>query len=368
MSSSEEVRCPIGGSHAARRIAWPAIRDQNVHSSDASDAYFFHCNECKPFVLSVHDTEALDVPPEQLNDDQKNFRANVLDNRFKLLALLWEHHAQQLPTPWLQLRAGRYGPVDADRPVAQIAIEEFLRRWPVTVSEKLNRILRNLGKGTDSIGTPCHLGERSFSGDKWFSILFSESKPEAEFYLAALEERGFIRDVPEKKGVTVTPTGWAHIDDLQRDSSSHRHPAFVAMWFGGETQVESAAYMNELYELQIRTAIEGAGYKVDRVDLVAHNDFIMDKIMGMIRVAPFVVADFTGNRGGVYFEAGFARGLSIPVIHTCRKSHFDQAHFDIRQVNTIVWDAPGELGEKLRHRILGTLGLGPFGQAATQGC
>lgn len=78
----------------------------------------------------------------------------------------------------------------------------------------------------------------------------------------------------------------------------------------------------------------------------------------MIRVAPFVVADFTGNRGGVYFEAGFARGLNIPVIHTCRKSRFDAAHFDIQQINTIVWEQPEELDEMLLHRIRGTLGEG----------
>ncbi len=33
----------------------------------------------------------------------------------------------------------------------------------------------------------------------------------------------------------------------------------------------------------------------------------------------FMIADFTGHRGGVYFEAGFAHGLGIPVIWTCRE-------------------------------------------------
>ena len=32
-----------------------------------------------------------------------------------------------------------------------------------------------------------------------------------------------------------------------------------------------------------------------------------------------MVCDLTGYRGGVYFEAGFASGLGLPVIYTCRK-------------------------------------------------
>ena len=132
------------------------------------------------------------------------------------------------------------------------------------------------------------------------------------------------------------------------------------MWFGDDALVESTAFMAEFYTQHVKRAIEKAGYQGDRVDLTPHNDFIMDKIQAMIRVAPFVVADFTGNRGGVYFEAGFARGLGVEVIHTCRRTHFNDAHFDIKQINTIVWDAPADIDEQLYYRITNTLGPGPF--------
>jgi len=32
-----------------------------------------------------------------------------------------------------------------------------------------------------------------------------------------------------------------------------------------------------------------------------------------------MICDLTGYRGGVYFEAGFAYGLGLEVIYTCRK-------------------------------------------------
>lgn len=54
-----------------------------------------------------------------------------------------------------------------------------------------------------------------------------------------------------------------------------------------------------------------------------------------IRRSRFLVADFThdkkqGARGSVYYEAGFAHGLNIPVIFTARdgtKPHFDTSAY-----------------------------------------
>jgi nucleoside 2-deoxyribosyltransferase len=85
----------------------------------------------------------------------------------------------------------------------------------------------------------------------------------------------------------------------------------------------------------------------------------MDRVLGGIRLAPFVIADFTGHRNGVYLEAGFARGLGIPVIHTCLEDQLDEAHFDTKQLNHVLWSTPEELCLKLYHRIMSTIGQGP---------
>ena len=64
----------------------------------------------------------------------------------------------------------------------------------------------------------------------------------------------------------------------------------------------------------------------------------------------------TGQRQGVYFEAGYALGMGIPVIWTCRSDEIDKCHFDTRQYNHIVWETAGDLKEKLTNRILATIG------------
>lgn len=75
------------------------------------------------------------------------------------------------------------------------------------------------------------------------------------------------------------------------------------------------------------------------------------------------MADFTSKpekaRGGVYFEAGFAKGLKLLVIFACRKDRFKDVHFDTRQFNHIVWEYPEGLRKKLANRISRTVGDGP---------
>jgi nucleoside 2-deoxyribosyltransferase len=80
----------------------------------------------------------------------------------------------------------------------------------------------------------------------------------------------------------------------------------------------------------------------------------------MIRVSRFVVADFTGQRGSVYFEAGFAVAIGLPVIWLCRKDQLADVHFDTRQYNFLTWtdDNLENCRDGLLERIEKTIGRG----------
>ena len=81
------------------------------------------------------------------------------------------------------------------------------------------------------------------------------------------------------------------------------------------------------------------------------------------RHSRFLVADFThgtcGARGSVYYETGFAYGLGLPVIYTCRNDLVEKLHFDTRQYYHIAWERPDELRDGLEKRILALVGEGP---------
>jgi hypothetical protein len=86
---------------------------------------------------------------------------------------------------------------------------------------------------------------------------------------------------------------------------------------------------------------------------------ITDEIMAQIRRSRFVVADYTSQRNSVYFEAGFALGLGVIVIPTCRADEIPNLHFDIRHLNTLPWNTPAELADGLDRRIRAVVGAGP---------
>jgi nucleoside 2-deoxyribosyltransferase len=145
---------------------------------------------------------------------------------------------------------------------------------------------------------------------------------------------------------SISPAGWARLDALSQKSAASKQ-AFVAMWFAGE--------MDAFYQQGIKPAIEAAGFVCRRVDTLEHNNKICDEIIAEIRKSRFIVADFTGQRGGVYFEAGYGMGMGLPIIWIVRKDDVEKLHFDTRQYNHIVYENAEDLKAKLYNRIAATI-------------
>ncbi len=183
----------------------------------------------------------------------------------------------------------------------------------------------------------------------FIAVSYSRDKGERIYLTEYLASEGLIYHVNMEE-TNITPAGHMHYEELQA-----RQPAstqgFVAMWFD-ET-------MRDAYISGFEVGVRDAGYDPLRVDGVEHVGKIDDEIISQIRRSRFVVADFTGQRGGVYFEAGFALGLNLPVFWTCRQNQIDELHFDIRQFNCIDWTEPPELAERLQKRIEAVIGAGP---------
>jgi nucleoside 2-deoxyribosyltransferase len=141
----------------------------------------------------------------------------------------------------------------------------------------------------------------------------------------------------------ITPDGWRKIESL-RETAGLTRQAFVAMWF--------APTMEDAWNEGFKPGVESSNYfSALRIDRKEFNNKIDDEIIAEIRRSGLLVADFTGHRGGVYFEAGFGMGLGVPVIWTCKKSDMKRAHFDTRQYNHIVWETPADLASRLDARI-----------------
>lgn len=212
-------------------------------------------------------------------------------------------------------------------------------------------------------------------------IAFSESVDyrELNFFLNYLEERKWIKIVDVQDNYSDTTTiqmyenggsgyktntksclltfeGYARLAEIQ-ETKTDSSRGFMAMWFDDS--------MDKIWQEGFEPGIRRAGYEPMRIDQKQHVNKIDDEIISEIRRSRFVVADFTqgktGARGGVYYEAGFAKGLGIPVIFTCRKDCLRKIHFDIRQYNCITWERDDlkKLQEDLANRITAILRDGP---------
>ena len=85
--------------------------------------------------------------------------------------------------------------------------------------------------------------------------------------------------------------------------------------------------------------------------ITKHDTKIDDELIGMIKSSKAIIADFTGNRSAVYYEAGFARGLGIPVIWTCKKVDIDNLSFDTRQYPHIIQKNEEDLYKQVVNRL-----------------
>lgn len=230
----------------------------------------------------------------------------------------------------------------------QVTLDELLSLYPLSVVEIIDEALINLSLLIS------HPSQEIVITDDKIWILYSYNNESRDYILRQLSELGFITlsgletmdDTPHPK-VTIESGGWARLQELQKKPTGGKDQAFVAMWFSKE--------MNEYYENAIKPAIEQDGTKCVRIDLQEHNNKICDEIIKEINKSKYVVADFTGNRGGVYYEAGFAHGLGIPVIWTIQKKDLIDVHFDTRQYNHIVYENVNELKNKLTNRIQATI-------------
>ena len=184
---------------------------------------------------------------------------------------------------------------------------------------------------------------------------------ELPFYLQYLEGRGFISYNRNPTGgvswLRIQPVGLIYLEETE-SVRTQSEQGFVAMWFDPRMD---GAWLNAA-----KPAIERAGYKAFRVDRHEHVNRIDDEILAQIRKSRFLISDFSSEpgkpRGGVYFEAGFALGLGLPVIWTAKEELKSEIHFDIRQYNTIFWKNEEELQNALYNRIVALLGVGPATQ------
>ncbi|MFH0341589.1 MAG: hypothetical protein ACHBNF_05530 [Chromatiales bacterium] len=244
--------------------------------------------------------------------------------------------------------------------------EDLKELWAIRappVAERAMKVLQEIAKRWPNIGSMFDFEFPDLEDPSWLAVSWSEHSMEVSFLVTDYLHRtmeaisGIVTVISAEnrilKGGQITPRGHQLLQEL-REGNPDSPIGFCAMWFKPE--------FLPLWTDAIEPAIRAAGYDPKRIDQHEHTNRIDDEIVAMIRRSRFVVADFTGQRGGVYFEAGYALGLGLRVIWTCREDHLNEVHFDTRQYNFLVWKQGeyDDLAKRLQDRIEATLGRGPI--------
>lgn len=300
------------------------------------DGFNVNCPNCGPYLIKYGPNGPMDKIYFATDD-------HIQENRSILSGYIYEHFTE------LGLHC-------------ILSIEKLKRiidsnDYPKTIQEKLDKLLSRFAKQTKALGDEIHVDLANFA------FGYASSPNEFQHMLEYLKNKSYI-DARVAYRFFITPEGLdaAIIYNGANDSNQ----CFVAMWFGEQ--------MEGVFAEAIKPAIESNGkYVAIKIDDVIHFDDITDRIIGEIRKSKFIVADFTGDRGGVYYEAGFAHGLGKKVIFTCRDDWFKttitkeltgiekgttdektimipedrKVHFDIDHRKFIVWKDKDDLKKQL---------------------
>lgn len=278
--------------------------------------YTVNCPRCGIFNIDNDANSAWKIKVEQL-ENKERIRANA--------------------SAWIFRNSGFH--------ILKEDIDRLLNLMTPTFHERADIFLLELDKKTNFAGEPIAV---DFELPYILAQMYCVNKYELESIIKYLENMRRI-DVPEFGAINIEPNGWARLEEMRNINPNSRQ-GFVAMSFD-----ES---MKRIYDEGFSTAIKNAGYIPYRVDQSEHVEKIDDRIIAEIRKSKFIVADFTSHKAGVYFEAGFALGLGLPVIWSCKKDDMKNLHFDIRQYNCIDWENSHDLNARLRYRIESILGKG----------
>lgn len=228
-----------------------------------------------------------------------------------------------------------------------IYFQELLesRIYPKTPQEKLEFLFLDIIESTKFFGE-----DISYNWDETLAYRFyMHGTKELKFFLNTLQDEGFIdlQITSTNAHVKVTYLGLNHGISIKQEGYNSNY-CFVAMSFSDDSEELRSA---------IKEACAETGYNpilVDEVVIDSHQT-INDSIISNLRQCKFCISDFSEQKMGVYFEAGFALGQGKKVIYTCHKEWFDgtkgESHFDTNHFPHLIYKSPKELREKLIDRI-----------------
>lgn len=300
------------------------------------DGIFFRCDKCGRFTISEY---------------AQDYLKGIDENKFKACAYYYLSHYRKSNKPYLIVK----NKCEDSNDIITVTVDEIMNLYPNTISEKIDKILLNMVDLNSDLGAKFTMNYGLPNKIIPFFFLSSNNvEDELKYIFELLKNLNLIESAGWASNATyytIGYKGWQRITELQKQNTTHKQ-GFVAMWFT-DSMKDVRAAINEVF---LET-----GYNKMIIDEKQHNNQIVPEILYEIQNSDFVVADLTGNRNGVYYEAGYALGLGKPVIlltdsTKIKEGNDNVPHFDVAQVNQIRYENIEDLKKQLFNRITATIG------------
>ena len=311
---SRPARCPICGFHKFKG-----------HDRDNHDVYFISCERCGEFKITA----------DSLREQDMSERISNVG--YILSGLARELYETRGTTPIFTTKN----------------FEEYAKNYPVpdinSIEEKIKKLLQRLRKKTEYFGQEIDLGDI----ETVVPLAYAKNSSELMALFALMTEKKLATigvttnsqdDGLRRVKITLSANAW-DITNTSRKENTESDRGFIATWFDDS--------MNASID-EIEKAITDCGFKAICLRHEHFSERIMDKALGEIRQSRFIVADLTGKKESVFFEAGFAHGLGIEIIYIYREHDGEaksQLEFYMRHYQCYGYRNPSELKEILKNAI-----------------
>ncbi len=243
-------------------------------------------------------------------------------------------------------------------PYSYYASEDEIKAfYPKNFSEQVDSALIGFAKKSDYVGKVIDYTKEEFYSaifikrhDKEGNKLPSEAiRRQFHIIKSFFSENEYVKinEFDTCFEAIIRPNGWKRVDQIQKQRPENSNTVFIAMSFSDK--------MKETRET-IKKALIANGFTPRIMDEIEHNHQIVPEMLYEIRQSKFVIAELTEHNNGAYFEAGYALGIGKEVIQICNKNKFgEDGHFDVKQINTVLWESQDDLLTKLDARIRATI-------------
>ncbi|MCL1882531.1 MAG: nucleoside 2-deoxyribosyltransferase [Defluviitaleaceae bacterium] len=121
----------------------------------------------------------------------------------------------------------------------------------------------------------------------------------------------------------------------------------------GEEGGEIRKNADTLFKHIIEPACDACGFKAERADQMSDADSITQKVIDNLENADLVIADITGHNPNVFYEMGYRKRTSKPIIHIRKKG--EELPFDISAIRTFDYDFDVESAAEFKEKLINVI-------------